>query len=69
VRLLLLAASQLVVPAVANAVVLLGARGEAAASVAAVPHAQAALVLGAQVKPDGTPSATLADRIAAAAEL
>jgi SanA protein len=67
--LLLLAASPLVVLAVANAVVLLGARGEAAASVAAVPHAQAALVLGAQVKPDGTPSAMLADRIAAAAEL
>lgn len=36
---------------------------------AAVPHAQAALVLGAQVKPDGRPSAMLADRIAAAADL
>jgi SanA protein len=53
----------------ANALVLLDARGDSAASLDAVPHAQAALVLGAQVKPDGTPSAMLADRIAAAADL
>ncbi len=69
-RLLLLAAAlPLAVVAAANAVVVLDARGEAADSLDAVPHAQAALVLGAQVKPDGTPSAMLADRIAAAAEL
>ena len=33
------------------------------------PHAQAAIVLGAQVKPDGTPSRMLADRLRVAAEL
>ena len=52
----------------ANAVVLLGGRGDAN-SLRDVPHAQVALVLGAQVKPDGQPSAMLADRITAAAEL
>jgi SanA protein len=70
IRLLLIAAAlPLAVVAGANALVLLDARGDSAASLDAVPHAQAALVLGAQVKPDGTPSAMLADRIAAAAEL
>jgi SanA protein len=54
---------------VANAVVLLDARGETPSDLAAVPHAQAALVLGAQVKPDGTPSDMLEDRITAAEEL
>ena len=58
-----------VLVAVANAVVLLQARGETAGDVAALPHAQAALVLGAQVKPDGTPSDMLEDRIATAEEL
>lgn len=55
----------------ANAVVLLDARGRtvAEADPAAAPRAQVALVLGAQVKPDGTPSAMLADRIDAAADL
>jgi SanA protein len=67
--LLLVAATPLLLVAAANALVLLDARGEAHASVAAVPHAQAALVLGAQVKTDGTPSAMLADRVEAAAEL
>jgi SanA protein len=36
---------------------------------AKVPHAQAALVLGAQVMPNGAPSSMLSDRITAAAEL
>jgi SanA protein len=67
--LLLIAALPLLVVAAANAVVVLDARGASAGSLDAVPHAQAALVLGAQVKPDGTPSAMLADRIEAAAEL
>ena len=69
-RLLLLAAVlPLALVAAANAVVLLSARGHTAGSLDDVPHAQAALVLGAQVNPDGTPSAMLAYRIEAAAEL
>jgi SanA protein len=67
--LLLVAALPVALVAVANAVVAVSARGDTAGSLEAVPHAQAALVLGAQVKPDGTPSAMLADRIEAAAEL
>ena len=66
---LLVIAVPVVLVAVANAVVLLQARGGTAGDVAALPHAQAALVLGAQVKPDGTPSDMLADRIATAEEL
>jgi SanA protein len=53
---------------VANAVVLLGGRG-AKTDPRALPHAQAALVLGAFVQPDGHPSAMLEDRIRAAAQL
>jgi len=69
-RLLILAAAvPIALVAAANAVVVLDARGASAGSLDDVPHAQAALVLGAQVKPDGTPSAMLADRIEAAAEL
>ena len=64
-----LAAALLVIGAAGNAYVLLSARGGIADDVARAPHAQAALVLGAQVKPDGTPSAMLADRIAVAEEL
>jgi Tol biopolymer transport system component len=46
---------------VGNAIVLLGGEGETS-SLAKVPHAQAALMLGAQVKPNGRPSTMLADR-------
>ncbi|HEY6761793.1 MAG TPA: ElyC/SanA/YdcF family protein [Baekduia sp.] len=53
---------------VANAVVLLGGRG-AKTDPRALPHAQAALVLGAFVQPDGRPSGMLEDRIRAAAQL
>jgi SanA protein len=53
---------------VANVVVLLGGRG-AETDPQAVPHAQAALVLGALVQPDGRPSGMLEDRIRAAAAL
>jgi SanA protein len=55
--------------AIPNLIVLIGGRGPVMSHADRVPHAQAALVLGAQVMPDGTPSAMLADRIAAAAEL
>jgi SanA protein len=69
-RLLLpLAALPLLVVGVPNAVVLLDSRGQAHADLDKVEHAEAGLVLGAQVKPDGTPSAMLADRIAAAGDL
>ena len=53
---------------VANTVVLAGGRG-AKTDPQAVPHAQAALVLGALVQPDGRPSVMLEDRIRAAAAL
>jgi SanA protein len=56
------------VVAAANVVVLRGGEGDVK-DVRALPHAQVALVLGAQVKPDGKPSAMLADRIAAAEDL
>ncbi len=55
--------------AVPNAIVWLGGRGPVTSDPARVPHAQAALVLGAQVYPDGRPSPMLADRVAAAEEL
>jgi hypothetical protein len=47
----------------------LGGRTPVTTEVAKVPHAQAALVLGAQVYRDGRPSIMLADRVTAAAEL
>jgi SanA protein len=53
---------------VANAIVLLGGRG-AKTDPKALPHAQAALVLGAFVQPDGRPSGMLEDRVRAAAAL
>ena len=71
-RLAAIAALVILVPiavvVAANAVVVLGGDGEAK-SLRDVPHAQAALVLGAQVKADGQPSVMLADRIAAAEDL
>jgi SanA protein len=66
---LLLVAVPVLLVAVANAVVLVDARGDSQDALADLPRAQAALVLGAQVKPDGRPSVMLADRIAAAADL
>jgi SanA protein len=57
-----------VVVGAANAVVLLGGRG-AKTDPRALPHAQAALVLGALVQPDGRPSGMLEDRIRSAAAL
>jgi SanA protein len=52
----------------ANAYVLLKGGGETN-RLSDVPHAQAALVLGAQVMPSGKPSIMLADRIKAADQL
>jgi SanA protein len=72
VRWLRIAAAVLVVLVLlvgaANVIVLRGGSGEVK-RLRDVPHAQAALVLGAQVKPSGKPSSMLADRIAAAEDL
>jgi len=54
---------------VPNLLVWLGGRSPVTQDPARVPHAQAALVLGAQVMPNGAPSSMLSDRITAAAEL
>jgi SanA protein len=54
--------------AVPNVLVALGGRGSTKTA-SQVPHAQAALVLGAQVYKDGRPSIMLADRVNAAADL
>jgi SanA protein len=71
VKRILAGAAGLVVAAVAipNLVVWRGGSGPVTSDPAQVPHAQAALVLGAQVKPDGQPSAMLADRVRAAEDL
>jgi SanA protein len=53
----------------ANLIVWLGGRGPATRDVADVPKAEAALVLGAQVYPNGRPSIMLADRVHAAEAL
>ena len=63
----LIAAGALVV-VVPNAVVLIGA-GRAGHDPARAPHAEVALVLGASVFDDGTPTDALADRLAAGAAL
>src|SRR4051794_35943449 len=55
--------------ALPNAIVWLGGRTPVTTDAAQVPHAQAALVLGAQVMSNGAPSSMLSDRISAAAEL
>jgi SanA protein len=67
----LVAAAGLVIAAVAipNLLVWRGGSGPVTSDPARVPHAQAALVLGAQVKPDGSPSAMLVDRIRAGEDL
>ena len=68
-RVVAIAAGFLIVAlAVPNLIVFLGGRGSTT-DTREVPHAQAALVLGAQVMPNGAPSSMLSDRIDAAAEL
>jgi SanA protein len=52
-----------------NAYVLLASGGGSTGEVAAVPHAEVAIVPGALVEPDGTMSAMLADRVRQAAAL
>jgi SanA protein len=66
--LLVVAGFLLAVTVLPNAIVLAGGRGSTG-DTRDVPRAQAALVLGAQVLPNGHPSRMLEDRIAAAAEL
>lgn len=72
VRLLRIVLIALAVPIlvvlVANVVVLAGGDGSKR-ELRDLPHAQAALVLGAQVMPSGKPSVMLADRIQSAADL
>jgi SanA protein len=53
----------------ANAYMLLSTRGEATSNPAKLPHAQTAIVLGAQVQPDGRMSTMLADRVSQAVAL
>lgn len=52
-----------------NAYVLLSTEGDSTGEVAAVPHAQVAIVPGALVKPNGRMSAMLADRVRQASAL
>ena len=59
----------IVVVAIANLVVWRGGREPVTNVPAKVPHAQAALVLGAQVLPSGRPSDMLVDRVKAAEDL
>jgi SanA protein len=59
----------LLVVGVPNLIVWLGGRSPVTTDVAEVPHAQAALILGAQVYRDGKPSIMLRDRVNAGAEL
>src|SRR5206468_429484 len=53
----------------ANLIVWLGGRSPVTEDTSQVPHAQVALVLGAQVMPNGAPSDMLRDRIDAGYEL
>jgi SanA protein len=67
-RLLLLTAAVSLLVATCNVVVLASGRSTTANTELA-PRADAALILGSEVKPGGRPSAMLADRIRAAAQL
>jgi SanA protein len=71
VRRAILAGAGLVIAivAVSNLVVWRGGREQVTADTAKVPHAQAALVLGAQVLPSGRPSDMLVDRVKAGEDL
>jgi SanA protein len=71
VRRAILAGAVLVIALVAipNVIVWRGGRADVTNVPAQVPHAQAALVLGAQVLPSGRPSDMLVDRVKAAEDL
>jgi SanA protein len=53
----------------AKAYIVISTRGEATSDISSLPHAQAAIVPGAQVNQDGTMSLMLADRVQRAVEL
>jgi SanA protein len=59
---LLIGALVLIVVA-SNAYIVLSTRGEATSDISKLSHAQVAIVPGAQVRPDGTMSSMLADRV------
>jgi SanA protein len=52
-----------------NAYIVFSTRGEATSDISELPHAQAAIVPGAQVNPDGTMSSMLRDRVQRTVEL
>jgi SanA protein len=58
-----LAVALVLIVAASNAYIVLTTRGEHTNRIADLPHAQAAIVPGAQVRPDGTMSTMLADRV------
>jgi SanA protein len=53
----------------ANAYIVFSTRGEATSDISKLSHAQAAIVPGAQVRPNGTMSSMLADRVQRTVEL
>jgi SanA protein len=53
----------------AKAYIVISTRGEATSDISSLPHAQAAIVPGAQVNADGTMSLMLADRVQRAVDL
>jgi SanA protein len=63
------AAALVLVVAGTNAIILLGGGSRSTDDPRDAPHAQAALVLGAGLNPDGSPSQMLLDRLTAAAAL
>jgi SanA protein len=58
-----LAGGLVLVVVASNAYIVLSTRGGATNEISTLPHAQAAIVPGAQVRPDGTMSLMLADRV------
>jgi SanA protein len=58
-----LAGALVLIVVASNAYIVLSTRGAATSDISQLPHAQAAIVPGAQVRPDGTMSLMLADRV------
>jgi SanA protein len=65
----LLVGALVLVVAASNAYIALSTRGESTNDISELSHAQAAIVPGAQVRPDGTMSLMLADRVDRTAKL